>query len=197
MSHTKSSNIIKQVTLTALEKEVIVGCLLGDGSLDCAGKEYRFRVEHKADHKEYVLWKHAFLKRLCLTMPQYVSAHNSYRFGTVGHTEITRLRKSFYINDRKIIPNDLSITPLMLAIIFMDDGCRIHSTVSLALHAYSRKEINHAIAKLNKYNIRASVQKDGHGEAKRLYIKTASYETFKRLVESYVKDVSCMTYKLV
>ncbi|MBI2091980.1 MAG: hypothetical protein HYY43_00870 [Deltaproteobacteria bacterium] len=197
MSHTKSSNVIKQVTLTSLEKEVIIGCLLGDGSLDCAGKEYRLRVEHKADHKEYVLWKYAFLKRLCLTAPQYVSTHDSYRFGTVGHAEITRLRKSFYVNGIKIIPDDLSITPLMLAILFMDDGCKIHSTASLALHAYSLKEINHILVELNKYNVRGSVQKDGHGEAKRLYIKTASYETFKKLVESYVKDVSCMTCKLV
>jgi len=197
MSHIKQANLIKKLELTKQEKELIYGSLLGDGTCSRSGMEYRLRVEHKNDHRDYVLWKYRLLERLCLTPPQYIQAHMSCRFGTVGHPEISLIRSRFYMNGRKVIPKDIPVTPLMFAVLLMDDGSKIHSTVNLALHTYDHDDLEYLMGQLKGYNIRSSVHHDGHEDAKRLYIETASYKTFERLVKPYVEQVPCMTYKLV
>ena len=63
MSQTKLANQIKLLQLTPIEKEVIIACLLGDGTLSKSGMNYRLRIEHNFKHKEYVEWKYNLLKR--------------------------------------------------------------------------------------------------------------------------------------
>jgi hypothetical protein len=177
---------------------VVIGCLLGDGTLSKSGKEYRLRIEHKAAHREYVDWKYFQLQRLCVTPPQFVAQHGSCRFGTVGHPELTNLYQAFYKNGVKSLPNLLeeNLTPLALAILLMDDGGRIHNTVSFALHGYSQVDAELIESILRKFGIESKWQFDGHGYGKRLYIATSSYPTLKKLVKPYVDLVSCMAYKL-
>ena len=84
VSQTKLGNQIKQLQLTPQEKEMIIACLLGDGTLSKSGKHYRLRIEHNAKHGEYVEWKCNLLKRICISKIQYVNSHSSFRFGTVA-----------------------------------------------------------------------------------------------------------------
>jgi hypothetical protein len=184
VSHLKIANERKGYRLTPLEREVIIGCLLGDGTLSKSGKEYRMRIEHKAAHREYVDWKFYYLQRLCVTPPQFVSQHNSYRFGTVGHPELSNLYRAFYLSGIKSLPRLLEeyLTPLALAILFMDDGGRIHNTVSFALHGYSKADAKLIESVLRKFGITSTWQSDGHGDGGRLYIVTSSYVAFKRLL---------------
>jgi hypothetical protein len=128
----------KAKSFTAVEREFVIGCLLGDGTLSKSGKEYRLRIEHQAAHKEYVDWKYSQIQRFCVTPPRFVAKHNSYRFGTIGHPELTKLRTAFYNQSVKRLQEKLSecITPLMLAILFLDDGGKVNNTVSFALHSY-------------------------------------------------------------
>src|SRR3989338_1193177 len=179
MSHNRMANDIKLLELTSFEKEVIIGCLLGDGTCTRSGKEYRLRIEHQAKHKDYVQWKFKLLERLCLSEPQFVSAHKSYRFGTVGHSALTSLRESFYPNGRKTIPKNIRITPLMLAILFMDDGSRIHATGNISLHSYNSDDVKYLSEELKRLDINTNPHYDGHAKCSRLYIETASYRTFE------------------
>ena len=198
MSHLRIANKFRNQSFTPLEREVVIGCLLGDGTLSKAGKEYRLRIEHKAAHREYVDWKYSRLKRFCLTEPQFMRRHTSCRFGTVGHPELTELRQAFYKNGKKSVPEFLGewLSSLGLAILFMDDGRRVHNTVSLALHGYCESDAKLIKTILLKLGIESTLQADGHGYRRRLYIATSSYVTFKRLVKPYVEQVHCMTYKL-
>jgi hypothetical protein len=198
MSHLQAANQLRGYSFTPLEREVVIGCLLGDGTLTKSGREYRLRIEHKAAHREYVGWKYHQLQRLCVTSPQFVRQHQSYRFGTIGHPELTDLHRAFYRNGRKSVPEFLlkQLSPLGLAILFMDDGGRVHNTVSLALHGYSDADAELIRSILRKLRIKSSLQFDGHGYGRRLYIATSSYATFKKLVKPYVEQVHCMAYKL-
>jgi hypothetical protein len=198
MSHLRIANELKGQKLTPLEREVVIGCLLSDGTLSKSGKEYRLRIEHKAAHRGYVDWKYHQLQRVCVTPPKFISQHNSYRFGTVGHPELTGLHRVFYVNGVKSLPKRLgeNFSSLGLAILFMDDGGRIHNTVSLALHSYSGADAELIRLILRGLGIESSWQSDGHGYGRRLYIATSSYAIFKRLVKPYVDQVPCMAYKL-
>jgi len=192
LSQNKFSNLIKQTILTPLEIEVVNACLLGDGTLSKSGKHYRLRIEHKEKHKEYVEWKFEFLKRLCISNIQYVSAHSSYRFGTVGHPEITKLRQKWYPFKKQIV-SDLRLTPLTVAIWFMDDGTRHRNdTVNISVHSFSKASLNILQNKLFEYMIDTTINSDSKGA--RLYIKKKSYSNFKRLVKPYI--IRCMAYKL-
>lgn len=135
MSQTKQSNLIKQIKLTPQEIEVIVACLLGDGALSKSGKNYRLRIEHNSKHKEYVEWKYYLLKRLCISKVQNVTAHSSLRFGTVGHPEITKLRHLWYQQTKQVVPG-LKLTPIMIAVWFMDDGTKHRDTVDISVHNF-------------------------------------------------------------
>ena len=54
MSQTKQGNFIKKTNLTDLEKEVILGSLLGDGTLERSGNyHFRFRFCHTVKHIGY------------------------------------------------------------------------------------------------------------------------------------------------
>ncbi len=198
MPHLRIANELKGYNFTSLEREVAIGCLLGDGTLTRSGKEYRLRIEHKAAHREFVDWKYRQLERFCVTPPQFMRQHQSFRFGTVGHPELTELRRAFYINSVKLVPEFLRerLSSLALAILFMDDGGRVHNSVSFALHGYSDRDVKLIQSILQKFGIESVPQCDGHSYRRRLYITTSSYATFKELVKPYVDQVSCMAYKL-
>lgn len=92
MAHVKEANALKTVQLSPFEREVIVGCLIGDGSLTRSGKHYRLRVGHTVRHGDYVHWKYKLLRRICITAPQNVPTTASIRVGTIGHPELSEIR---------------------------------------------------------------------------------------------------------
>jgi len=189
------SKKIKDLSINGIEDGFILGCLLGDATLSTSGKHYRLRVEQKSAHKEYVDWKFAWLKRLCITSPQFNKKNNSYRFGTVGHPAITKIHETFFDNDHAINSFILDrLSPLSIAVWFMDDGYKIHKTVGISANNFYLVALQQLINLLAKYGISTSLQKDKQG--KRIYIKTSSYKTFYKLVKPYVDQVKCMAYKL-
>ncbi len=192
MSQTKLANQIKTTKLSPTEMEIIVGCLLGDGTLSKSGKHYRLRVEHTARHKEYVKWKHNLLSRLCISNIQYSRSNSSYRFGTVGHPTISSLRQKWYPSGNKIIAKKFRITPKQLAIFFMDDGTRHRDTINISVHNFARKDIENLQGQLKNFNIKTTINSDSKGF--RLYVLKQSYANFKQLVKPYI--VKCMAYKL-
>lgn len=192
MSHTREANNLKNIILRPFEKEVIIGCLIGDGSLEKSGKLYRLRIGHTVRHSSYVLWKYLLLQRICLTGPQYVPKTVSLRFGTVGHSELSEIRCKWYIKGIKNIPNGFKLTPLMIAIWFMDDGCSRGKTVDFSVHCFSIRSINTLRKGLTDFNISTTINSDGKGN--RLYVRRSSYFNFKELVKPYIQP--CMAYKL-
>lgn len=191
MPHTRFANVIREISLLPLEKEVINGCLLGDGTLSKSGKHFRLRVEHCCAHREYVQWKYDALNRLCASSIQYVCGHDSFRFGTVGHAEITKLRQKWY-SPSKQVPCDLNITPITLAIWFMDDGTKHRDTVDISVHSFSGEDVAILQNRLLSMGIQTTINSDNKG--KRMYVPKKSYPNFERFVKPHI--VKCMEYKL-
>lgn len=189
---TKLANLLKLQTLSENERDVIKGCLLGDGTLTSSGKNYRLRIEHKMLHAEYVYWKHSLLKRITITEPRRVLRHNSLRFGTVGHPEITLMREEWYEGSLKTIPRKLRLKNLSIAIWFMDDGCKHRDTVDFSIHNFRFEDADRLRSILASKGILTTINSDSKG--KRLYVKKESYTAFKKLVKPYI--VKCMAYKL-
>jgi LAGLIDADG DNA endonuclease family len=45
-------------------------------------------------------------------------------FSTLSHVELEECRVHFYRDHRKVVPEDVELTPLSMAVWFMDDGSR-------------------------------------------------------------------------
>jgi hypothetical protein len=190
---TKSANAIKNYPLYTEEIGVIIGCLLGDGTLSKSGKDYRLRIEHCIKHKEYVSWKHMMLKRLTISEPTIVESHQSMRFGTVGHPELTKMRSKWYRKDKKMVPDQLiNLCAISIAIWFMDDGTKHRDTVDFSVHNFRESDIKRLQKVFTNYGIETTINSDGKGS--RLYVIKDSYPAFKKLIKPYI--VRCMAYKL-
>lgn len=97
----------------------------------------------------------------------------------------------------KIIPKNIKeyLTPFALAIWFMDDGSRINNTVRIATNNFTYVEIQFLCDVLyEKFNIKATVNKNGKDKGYIIYIKRESYLIFYNLIKPYI--LPSMLYKL-
>jgi len=160
-----TQDIYKELKITdfsALQKNLIVGSLLGDGSLtksrDCISA--RFVERHSVDQLDYLQWKNSILKpfvtsKLVKTpggehiisgVPCIVK--DSYMLSTITHPYLTGLHKIWYKDGKKVIPGNLynTMNVLSYTVWFCDDGCFIHNKrlgiyrIDIHSEAFSYKE---------------------------------------------------------
>ena len=206
------SNIIenykKTLRLSDEQRDIIVGSLLGDGCLETQnnGKTYRLKIENMLAQKDYVDWKYNFLKEWVLTPPQikkhvfYGKERENYRFATVSHGSLRFYAQQFYQDGKKVMPKLIGklLTPLALAVWFMDDGSiKSNHHKALVIHAQSFEKIDleKAIKVLeSKYSIKANLRKRDDGSGYVLYLLSETVDEFIDTVKGYT--IPSMKYKL-
>jgi len=122
-------NLQKSLTLDSLEKQALIGMLLGDGSLapNVYGKNCRLEMIQSDKQKNYLDWKAKIFHNWCLSRPHFNAKTESWRLKTVSHPELTAYHSLFYSNGRKAVPKSIGKilrSALSLAIWFMDDGTK-------------------------------------------------------------------------
>ncbi len=174
------SNQIPQI-LTTEQKDFLEGLLLGDASIVYPNKNKslypRLTVSRKDDDKDYLFWQYDVLKDFYLSGPkskrcfdkrfkkEYYQYHLQTRTGKI----FTDYHKKWYPNGIKIIPRDLQITPLLMLIWFLDDGCIVNSsknglTIKLATDGFTKDDVNFLSTLLGDYlNEKFNVYKNGSG----------------------------------
>jgi len=112
--------------LSTLQQDVLVGLMLGDGHLEFNGyRGTRLQVKQSEEKKEYVFWLYDHFTKLTRTPPQQRHDTRQWYFGTRFFTELEEIRKYFYIDRTKHVPENITElfqSPLTLAVWFMDDG---------------------------------------------------------------------------
>jgi len=145
--HKKWIPIKQSLNLTLNQKAIIIGSLLGDGTMRLGknAKNANFKIEHGLAQREYAEWKYQMLKELVFTEPRISYRYHengdkyakSWWFRTIRHPLLTGIYKRFYVGEnyrtgKKIIPKDIKVdlNPLAIAVWIMDDG------------SYSRQKID-------------------------------------------------------
>ena len=120
------------------QKSMIIGMILGDAFLQKTGeKNARIRLEHSGKQKDYLVWKASFFPEFFQGKPSFLKRFNSYyqktyryvRWQSTASPEFGKMRKLFYEQGRKKIPDNLPLifdNPLTLAVWYMDDGYLYH-----------------------------------------------------------------------
>lgn len=186
-------------SLTKFERSIIIGSLLGDGYMRIIpGRADAFlEINHSIKAKEYVDYKFEKLKRICESAPKKRSTNEgriAYRFFTKQNKYLTILYEMFYKNKQKIIPKNLELDPVSIAIWYMDDGSKSRDRdIYLNTQQFSLLEQNRLVDYLRKFGIKARLNKDK--KYYRIRILKESIGEFMKIISPYI--IPSMQYKLV
>ncbi len=117
-----------------------------------------------------------------------------YRFWTRSLPVFTPYYHQFYdYKGRKHIPNSLQITPLALAVWYMDDGAKNRKSAYLNTQQFSIDDQRKLLQKLKvQYKIEGNLNKDKQYFRIRLYQNSS--ERLKKIIYPYM--IPSMKYKL-
>lgn len=185
---------------------MLIGALLGDRHLEKRRDGIRIKFEQTNRNVEYLMWFHKIfaLRGYCSkTIPKLFkqikknnSVYHGYKFSTYSFSSFSWLYDAFYIDREKHLPISLLykyLTPMALAVWFMDDGSVLGKGYKIATHCFVKDELDKLCLLLyNKYDLQCSLRKDGKKYS--LYVKSTSAKSFAKLVKPYMID--SMKYKL-
>lgn len=186
-------------SLTKFERSIIIGSVLGDGHIRIIpGRNDAFlEINHSLKAKDYVDYKFQSLKRLVISSPKERTTNegrNAYRFFTKQDKDITNIFKLFYKNGRKIIPNNLKLDPISIAIWYMDDGSKSRDRdIYLNTQQFSINDQKKLLNSLRDMGINARLNKDK--KYYRIRILKESISDFMKIISPHI--IPSMNYKLV
>lgn len=188
-------------------QSIIIGSILGDGTIYPCNKKDEAILECKYDDKSfsYLKWLHQKLRVLGLGEIKSQKGFHQHRFRSSPNKEIGNLRKLFYPSGKKIIPKNISqllIDPLSLAIWHMDDGCldfriKEHCNATFATFSFLKRDCEFlAKTMLTNFNLLIKVHKNSmRGKLYyRLYVASKSMNQFINLIQPFI--LPCFFYKL-
>ncbi len=192
---------------------MIIGSTLGDTHLEKRknGIGTRIIFEQKSANVEYLMWFHNYLAsrgycsnkkpKLKIRIRQEGKVYYQYRINSYTFSSFNWIHEMFYklIDNKykKIVPLNIGdyLTPLALAIWFMDDGSSLNRGVRIATNCFTLEEVNLLCNVLKlKYNIIATPKKCGRNNNHIIYIHAKSMKLFINIIKPYL--LPSLYYKL-
>ena len=110
--------------LSDFQWQIVLGGLMGDSALSATRSDHaaRLRWGHCAAQVNYADWKASLFANL--TVSRSTNAKGAVFFDVQPLVELAELRRAMYIDGKKVLSDDYlkQLTPLALAIWYMDDG---------------------------------------------------------------------------
>lgn len=193
--------------LSEEQKEVLIGILLGDATLETqnSGRTYRLKIEHSIKQKVYEEHLYKLFNDWARTKPweRKVTLSNGKTytnivFSTLSHSSLRFYAHQFYQGRTKVVPRLIArwLTPKAIAYWFMDDGSiksKQSKGVIFNTHGYQKHEIERLAGVLrDKFHLDSKLrnQKEGY----QIYVSGKSYEKFTELILPHILPE--MTYKI-
>jgi recombination protein RecA len=203
-------------------KSAIIGMVIGDGCLSSCGKNAYFQCSHCAAQYDYLLWKKKIVDQIAKckiyrndkTDKKTGKVYKTYHMNSLTNPKFTGLYNRFYqVNGKKSLDEYLvkMITPLALAIVYMDDGAtqQINPNFKAKINTFFLRLCNFDYANLFllkkslkiKYDLDWNIIKHSPGRKyKRTYYQlrllNKHNDRFIEVVKPYIEYVPCMAYKL-
>ena len=203
--------------LTERQMEIMIGSMLGDGHLHKLSKNKPnsyFSKQQCKKNKEYVQWHceelSPFTKCIHLTFHKTkmvcengVIAHvptekylGGYIVTTCSHPIFTELRCKWYPKGVKVVPDDLVLTPLSIAIWFCDDGHNNYKNreALICTNSFTVLEVEGLCELFHDFDIHPSIifQKP---EQPIIRVNSKSYDNLIHLISPHISS-DCMKYKI-
>ena len=214
--HSSISNSVKRISnaersklkLDSYLKQVLIGTILGDVHMRRSSEKANVRIIFRQGsiNTSYLLHLYSLFKNFVLTPPSVNTISDkstgklryNISFATLSLPCFNELYESFYLEGKKIIPNNIAdlLTRISLAYWIMDDGSFTGSGLKLHTNAFSLEELNLLIKALNKnFSIKASISVSNREKSQyNLYISKNQISMVKDLVIEHMHQ--SMLYKL-
>lgn len=183
-------------SLTKRQTSIVVGKLLGDGSLRKKTNTL-LEINHSFKERDYVSWLYSELSAFVTTPPKLrMSGKNrfAFRFTTVSLEALNPLYEEFYSKkEYKSVPESLKLDPLILAIWLMDDGSKDRDSLYLNTQQFDLHDQQLLLKKLSDIKLIGFLNKDKKYFRIRL-LKESSLRLIE-LIDPYILD--SMRYKVL
>lgn len=196
----------KTLKLSTLQKDVLIGLLLGDGHVELSpnGKSARLKVEYGIKNADYINWLYQIFNNLVRMNPRkrvinsFGGSFERFGFTTLSLPDFLYFRDLFYRGKTKIVPLNIIklLTNIGLAVWFMDDGsykskeCR---GKLICTHNFTSSEIDLLCQVLKeKFGLEAIPRQQIDGIE--IYIRASSFSRLKKLISPFI--ASSFLYKL-
>ena len=199
--------------MTNFQKEVLIGCCLGDISIGICSelkKTARFQICQSKKFEEYAYCKFNIFKDLCKTEPKEKDIkYPVIYFNSQSSAELYDFLTIFKCNGKRGVPQNIHklLTPVSLTYWFCDDGTSSYiplskrlrtrsSIVILCTDRYTEQEVELLIKTLwINFKINAKVKHSPSMKNRfRIYIGTNDTERFYDVVEPFMPP--SMMYKI-
>lgn len=199
-----------------MDWEIFNGLMLSDASINKNKFNSRFNISQVSVHRELIDVTYLMLRNAGIQSNVYqrlVKPFKSKKYNricvsreqTVLETQrskiFTELRKKWYPNNKKTVPDDIEITPKTLAWWLMGDGGSSYMIkgnsklvhAQLCTNCFSELENMKLIKKLNNLNIEGFFYSGS--QQKYLHLKqTTEVIKFMKIIEPFILD--CFKYKI-
>jgi recombination protein RecA len=205
--------VVEQQRLGEQQLQLILGSLMGDGNLspNRRGRTgVRFRMGHGAKQTAYLCWKASLLGNIPHT--RTTNAKGAVFADFTPLPELSELREAVYFGDgKKHLTWDYlkRLTPLALAVWYMDDGCLTHRSKGVqertaggtgrieivveAMSPGSRDRLTRYLRDTHGLDVKLRYR--GTRKQSALIFSTAASEKFQKLIAPYIHP--SMEYKLL
>lgn len=196
------------ISISKKANQLILGSLLGDGSIFYKTSNCILSILHSTVQKDYILYKRDLFIQANLEVKLsynkgYISTINGRKIKNNGRINLysktnqsfNKYREQWYPKGTKIVPKSVfELDALGLAIWFMDDGSSNVSSFYLSTNGFSIPDIKRLVNMLNKnFNIKSSIHKNKNSYI--LYINSESKQLFINTIKPYICD--SMIYKII
>ena len=175
-------------SLSGVQQEIIIGSLLGDGTMRCKTNAL-LEINHSLHQRSYVDFKYRHLADLVSTPPRQRPGNGgrvAYRFVTRSLPELTPYYQAFYALGFKSVPV-VELTPLTMAVWFMDDGSRSRNAVYLNTQQFDDASRRRLLLELKlQWGIDGTLNRDKCYQ--RIRISVASTPRFAALIEPHLLE---------
>ena len=205
----KQEENYKDYQMTNIERNIIIGSLLGDGTLSKYGRSLNacYRENTGPNQVAYRKWKADRLSNLDFKSNAKGAIYSP------SHPIYTDLYDLFYPDGKKIIPRkglEILSHPIGLACLFMDDGSLVinnykkSNTITLFpqiifySQSFTKEEnilLKERIKNIFNVSLKLSTRNDGSNYILKINERNEVYK-FLDIVEPYVNEIPEMKYKI-
>lgn len=182
---------------TPEQEKIFISMFIGDGAIykSVGNKNYRVNLAHSYKQKEYFSMKYNKVKDFIgseyFKETQFHKGaqkeYHAYKFQSRVNPYFTRMRKVWYKDGKKIIPELIKgvLDDELMAYKFFDDGWRTSHGYSIAMNDYDVDSVdNLRIAMKENLGIDTNLHKDGEV----IYIPASEREKFRKIVQPYATN---------
>lgn len=213
--------------LNTRQQEIVTGSLLGDGTIwtNFTDRSLKLQIvqsqldNKQVDKKSYLTWFVSEFMDLGCTVKPIVQKpfgsklefkkleYHGYVFTTRCHQMWNELESQWYVprtdhprfRRRKVVPNNLKLTPLTLCVWHMDDGFNNSKDANIELNtqSFTTDEVGFLIERLQEdLGIQAGPKSGGKKKGQhKIYIGRKSYFDYIEMIRPHVQW-ECFQYKL-